>query len=117
MTPIPGTQLHEDLDRQGRIFDRDWSHYDFGHVVFEPAGMSRETLRNSHDWVLAQFYSQRNIWRQIAHSLGYGQLGIVLRGVAPLNLNYRYRLATNRAIRGIPDFEYSQVPARASLTG
>jgi radical SAM superfamily enzyme YgiQ (UPF0313 family) len=116
LTPFPGTPLYSDLDRQGRIFDRDWSHYDFGHVVFEPAGMSRETLRHGHDWVLAQFYSQRNIWRRIAHSFGYAPLGIILRGVAPLNLSYRYRLAANRAIRGITDFEYSHIPATSGPT-
>lgn len=117
MTPFPGTKLFDDLDRQGRIFDRDWSHYDFGHVVFEPAKMTRATLRHGHDWVLAQFYSQRSIWRRIAHSVGYLPPAMVLRGMVPLNLTYRYRLATNRAIRRIPDFEPGRAPVQIRAAG
>ncbi len=117
LTPFPGTPLYHDLDRQGRIFDRDWSHYDFGHVVFEPANMSRAELRHGHDWVLAQFYSQRNIWRRIAHSFGRIPATMVLRGVMPLNLGYRYRLAANRAIRRVPDFEPGRAAARTRVAG
>ncbi len=51
LTPFPGTPLFEEMDRQGRILDRDWSHYDFGHIVFEPKHMSREALDNGVAWV------------------------------------------------------------------
>jgi hypothetical protein len=51
LTPFPGTPLFEQLDRQGRIFDKDWSHYDFNHVVFEPLRMRRETLDAGVAWV------------------------------------------------------------------
>jgi hypothetical protein len=67
--------------------------------------MSRATLRHGHDWVLARFYSQRSIWRRVAHSFGYIPLSMIVRGMVPLNLTYRYRLAANRAIRRVPDFE------------
>lgn len=51
LTPFPGTPLYEEMERQGRIRDWDWSHYDFGHVVFEPARMRSETLDNGVAWV------------------------------------------------------------------
>jgi radical SAM superfamily enzyme YgiQ (UPF0313 family) len=54
LTPFPGTPLFEDLDRQGRIFDRDWSHYDFNHVVFNPLQMSCETLDRGVAWLMSQ---------------------------------------------------------------
>jgi radical SAM superfamily enzyme YgiQ (UPF0313 family) len=38
--PWPGSDRHAELDRAGRILDRDWSHYDNTHVVFRPLRMS-----------------------------------------------------------------------------
>ncbi|MBI2897260.1 MAG: B12-binding domain-containing radical SAM protein [Deltaproteobacteria bacterium] len=40
VTPFPGTATYEDLDRQGRIFTRDWELYDVQHVVFHPKKMT-----------------------------------------------------------------------------
>jgi radical SAM superfamily enzyme YgiQ (UPF0313 family) len=48
LTPYPGTPLYRRLCTEGRIVDRDWTHYDNAHFrylpVFEPKNMSRETL-------------------------------------------------------------------------
>jgi len=49
LTPFPGTPLFETMEREGRIVDKDWSHYDFRHVVFEPQRMSSYELQASHD--------------------------------------------------------------------
>jgi radical SAM superfamily enzyme YgiQ (UPF0313 family) len=89
MTPFPGTPLFEQMDRQGRILDKDWSHYDFGHVVFEPAQMRRETLDNGVAWVQRQFAARRRILRQAWRGLRYLDPMVVLRAVLPLNLAYR----------------------------
>ena len=40
LTPVPGTRLYARLEEEGRIIDRDWSHYDGRHVVFQPKKMS-----------------------------------------------------------------------------
>jgi hypothetical protein len=37
------------MDLERRIVDRNWEHYDFGHVVFKPKGMSAEELQMAHD--------------------------------------------------------------------
>ena len=71
LTPFPGTPLFAALDNQGRIFDKDWSHYDFNHVVFEPRQMSRETLDKGVAWVLRQFHTRRAIARRVWRSLHY----------------------------------------------
>jgi radical SAM superfamily enzyme YgiQ (UPF0313 family) len=107
LTPFPGTGLHAQLDRQGRIFDRDWSHYNFGNVVFEPARMSREQLRDGHDWVLARFYSPKWIGRRMFRACGHVPGNVVLRGLLPLNLSYRIRLGANRAIRRPGGFRHA----------
>lgn len=91
LTPFPGTPLHDEMERQGRIRTRDWSQYDFGHVVFEPRGMSAEMLREGQCWVLSRFYSAGTTWKRIARAFGYLAPSVVLRAMAPLNLGYRMR--------------------------
>jgi radical SAM superfamily enzyme YgiQ (UPF0313 family) len=91
LTPFPGTPLFAEMDRQGRIATRDWSLYDFGHVVFEPRGMSGEALRAGHAWVQSRFYSRASTWRRIARAFGCLSPAVVLRAVGPLNLGYRAR--------------------------
>jgi hypothetical protein len=49
-----------------RIFDRNWSHYDFHNVVFQPQGMSVEALQAGHDWVTHEFYRPWRIARRLA---------------------------------------------------
>ena len=36
ITPFPNTKFYEELDREGRIIERDWSLYDVEHVVYQP---------------------------------------------------------------------------------
>jgi radical SAM superfamily enzyme YgiQ (UPF0313 family) len=93
LTPFPGTPLFEEMDRQGRILDKDWSHYDFDHVVFEPLHMGREMLDAGVGWVLRQFYARRQVAWRVWHSLRYLSPVVVVGGVVPLNLGYRHRLA------------------------
>ena len=45
LTPQPGTPLFDEFERAGRIIDRDWSHYDFRHVVMRPARMTARQLQ------------------------------------------------------------------------
>jgi hypothetical protein len=90
---------------EGRIFDRDWSHYDFRHAVFEPHGMRAEELQAGADWVNHRFYSPWGIlkragrWLTMPHGLR--------RFFYPLALNLAYYGRTRRlAIRG-----YDPAPA------
>lgn len=93
LTPFPGTPLFEEMERQGRIVDRDWGHYDFGHVVFEPRKMSREVLDSGVAWVQRQFYARRRIGRRAWQCLRYLGPAVALRGVLPLNLGYRHKMS------------------------
>jgi radical SAM superfamily enzyme YgiQ (UPF0313 family) len=91
MTPFPGTPLFDDLDRQGRIFDKDWSHYDFNHVVFEPLHMSPRMLDDGVGWVARKFFDRGNIARRVWRTLGYLHPATTFGGVLPLNVGYRAR--------------------------
>lgn len=65
LTPFPGTPLYERLERESRIFDRNWEHYDIAHVVFEPKQMSAKTLREGQVWAMQEFYSVSSIFRRL----------------------------------------------------
>jgi hypothetical protein len=59
LTPLPGTPVFDELDAQGRIFEKRWHFYDAHHVVFTPRQMTPyelqlETLRG-----FMRFYSLR----------------------------------------------------------
>lgn len=110
LTPFPGTTLHREMEAEGRIFDRDWSHYDFGHVVFQPEHMSPNTLRAGRDWVSAQFYSRRRVLKRIGRAFTFLRAGTVLSAQAPLNLGYRQRCRVNGVFRDAKAYTPLAVP-------
>jgi len=57
LSPIPGTQLFEQLSSQGRILSKDWSLYDGTHVVFEPKRLSALELQNKVLRAWKKFYT------------------------------------------------------------
>jgi radical SAM superfamily enzyme YgiQ (UPF0313 family) len=61
LTPIPGTPLHDRLDKEGRIFNHDWTLYDGHHVVFEPAAMTPLELQLGLINGYREFYSLRRV--------------------------------------------------------
>jgi radical SAM superfamily enzyme YgiQ (UPF0313 family) len=64
LTPLPGTPWYQMMKE--RIIDRDWSHYDYHHVVFQPNLMSPAELQAGHDWVTHQFYRPWRIARRLS---------------------------------------------------
>ena len=86
LTPLPGTPLHRDM--AARIIDRDWSHYDFHHVVFEPRRMSSEELQAGHDWVTRAFYRPWRIARRLARMARHPRLWRALPFAAAIDLAY-----------------------------
>jgi radical SAM superfamily enzyme YgiQ (UPF0313 family) len=89
LTPFPGTPLFVQMDRDGRIFDKDWSHYDFHHVVFEPRHMSVATLDAGAAWVVREFHTTSHIANRVRQCFRYLEPWFVLASVIPVNLAYR----------------------------
>jgi radical SAM superfamily enzyme YgiQ (UPF0313 family) len=83
LTPLPGTATYREMEREGRITNRDWSRYHTGEVVFRPKGMTAEELLNGYHWIFRKTYSVKNILRRSLK----GQRGISYRIAA--NLSYR----------------------------
>lgn len=80
LTPPPGTRLYRRLEDAGRIFDRDWDHYDGQHVVYFPNQLSPQELQQLSVEATRRFYnlrraaswSLRGKWRHAALAL-YGR--------------------------------------------
>lgn len=60
LTPFPHTKAYDDLLRQGRIFDKDWDHYNAGQVVFQPAKMTPDELQDIYDYAWKSFYASES---------------------------------------------------------
>lgn len=65
LTPFPGTKLFEEMEKEKRILNYDWSNYTVNRVVFQPKGMSVQRLQDGVDWAYQRFFSVGSIWRRI----------------------------------------------------
>ena len=69
LTPLPGTRLHEGLQRVGRLRSDDWAWYNGKtRVAFTPKQMTAEELFAGYIWFRKQFYSFPSIFRRMAVS-------------------------------------------------
>ena len=82
LTPLPGTRLFEKLEKEGRIFDRNWSKYHTGAAVFKPLLMTADELQEGYHWIYREFYSYPNMLKRIFRS----PRNIIYR--AAVNLSY-----------------------------
>jgi len=89
LTPLPGTPLHARYEAAGRIFDRNWAHYDGKYVTYYPTRMTPEQLQEGFYWAQHTFYSLPNIWRRISHTSQ--------RFIPRLVMNQEFRRVINRA--------------------
>ncbi len=65
LTPFPGTPLRKHLEEEGRIFDREWSHYDMSHVVFKPKQMTVRELQEGYLWAQKYICAPRSILKRL----------------------------------------------------
>ncbi len=84
-TPLPGTDLRKRLEAEGRIVDRDWSHYDCFHAVFLPLKMDRDTLEKGLWNAYRKFYSTGSILRRFS-KMAWGR-----RSLRTIVSNYYYQ--------------------------
>lgn len=61
LTPLPGTQLMEQLQREGRLiyqnFPYDWDKYRFSYIVHQPQGVEVDTVYIGNNYVKNRIYS------------------------------------------------------------
>ena len=61
LTPLPGTPLFDNMEREGRILTKDWSKYTQTQVVFEPKNMTPKELYEGTKRVIKEFHTYNNM--------------------------------------------------------
>jgi radical SAM superfamily enzyme YgiQ (UPF0313 family) len=70
LTPYPGTPFRDLVERENRLLDVPWSHYDTAHLTFVPKNFTVDELRSAYDWLCRKIYSPTQIARRGVRSLG-----------------------------------------------
>ena len=65
LTPLPGTETFEALERENRLLTRNWELYDGSHVVYRPRLMTEEELQKAAYQALLSFYSWTAIFKRL----------------------------------------------------
>lgn len=86
LTPFPGTRIFREFESEGRIIDKNWSHYDGAHVVYKPARLKPEALLEGLRNAYRQVYSTSSILRRLGPALKLRFAAIAL------NTAYRRRI-------------------------
>ena len=87
--PIPGTPFQKQTESEGRIFDKDLSHYEGDHLVFRPKKVTAAEVFEAYQRINRYFYSWRSIfkrwWRFVSTMKSKGSL--IWRVFRPLLLS------------------------------
>jgi radical SAM superfamily enzyme YgiQ (UPF0313 family) len=62
-TPYPGTRLFAQMHAGQRLVTYDWDLYDTRHVVYRPARLTPQALKDGYDWAYREFYRWTSITR------------------------------------------------------
>ncbi|MBI5604952.1 MAG: radical SAM protein [Deltaproteobacteria bacterium] len=65
LTPLPGTETFQSLEKENRLLTRNWELYDGTHVVFQPRSMTGEELQETAYQALISFYSWKAILKRV----------------------------------------------------
>ncbi len=73
LTPLPGTELMEHLQKEGRIiykdFPKDWDKYRFSYMVYEPKEVKTDTIYTGNNYIKNKLYSFPNYQYRLLKSL------------------------------------------------
>ncbi len=69
LTPLPGTDLYEEMKRAGRILDTDWSRYDASRVVYQPLHFTPQELSDEFWEMYLELYSWPRVFRHTVRFL------------------------------------------------
>jgi anaerobic magnesium-protoporphyrin IX monomethyl ester cyclase len=70
LTPLPGTRVYQQLEREGRLLHKDWSMYDGLHSVFSPRHMTADELQKGMIECFSEFYNYFNAVNDALNTTG-----------------------------------------------
>ena len=92
LTPYPGTPFRDLVERENRLLDVPWSHYDTAHVTFTPKNFTVDELRGAYDWLCRKIYSPTQIMQRGMRSLGRYPLSKASKKIfGSFSTDYGYR--------------------------
>lgn len=98
LTPLPGTELWEKMETEGRIlantFPEDWKYYTFGFPVAKYRHLSSAEMIEELEACRASFYSYHRILRRV-----FGNLHTMLKPFSSLITNLSQGRNSSRADR------------------
>jgi radical SAM superfamily enzyme YgiQ (UPF0313 family) len=65
LTPLPGSELYNRMEAEGRLRFRDWALYDAHHAVFQPARFALPDLQKAQIFCHKKFYSLKQMARKL----------------------------------------------------
>jgi radical SAM superfamily enzyme YgiQ (UPF0313 family) len=90
LTPYPDTDLHRRLQREGRIFDTDWEHYDCHHVVYRPRRMTVDQLIDGYIQLYGMVRRRRSVLRELVENWRRSGLSIESAVVVANNVYQKF---------------------------
>jgi hypothetical protein len=76
LTPYPNTRLFQRLQKEGRIFDTNWEHYDYRHLVYRPARMTVDQFIDGYLQLCRSVTNGRSVWKKAFQLIrNYGVTG------------------------------------------
>jgi radical SAM superfamily enzyme YgiQ (UPF0313 family) len=106
LAPFPATGLRRELDGQGRLLSRPWSHHDGAHVTHLPATMTAAELEAVYWEAYHELHSPRRAARRILSGLGRVRLPALL-----LNGYVDWLMASQNARRPDRPFDGDRIAA------
>ena len=105
LTPFPGTEVFDKLERRGLLVDRDWEHYTGGNLVWAHPTLDKEELELAYFEFRRAFYSWpcilERFWANRRHPLYYFGMNFTHWWRAyrnPFN-RVKYPTVTRRAVK------------------
>lgn len=109
-TPFPGTPFYRMLEKQKRLYTKDWSYYSGQNVVFEPKGMTAEQLYEGTKRVWREAYKPLSIFRRVGSSAASWNPVLLATSIAT-NVAYNYYAKMYPGFMPIPcEFAFENGP-------
>lgn len=90
LTPIPGTELYDDLKNQGRLLTEDLKQFDGTRCVHVPKQISAEKLTEMFWWLNKKVFSFRSIFHRTVFNTILWKNPFMLFFSLAVNLHYRH---------------------------
>ncbi len=89
LTPMPGTKLFTNMDREKRLLTKDFKKYTGSDCVHEPSGISAEKVSELYWWLYNEVFSVVNIIKRVIFNTDFFRSPGLLIFALIVNIHYR----------------------------